>query len=146
MKPDILKLDCLQRPLSRYEVARGIDKGPRDQGKIFLKMRILEQSKNQGGEHRDSLLLILRTELICLAGGLPLRVCVCAGGLMLRKRITNRVKGAEKTKRVSKRATVMQLLILIGQTITKSAVRRRQPDSRVNMAGPGVVSMFSDMS
>ncbi len=35
-------------------------------------------------------------------------VCVCAGGLMLRKRITNRVKGAEKTKKVSKRATVMQ--------------------------------------
>ena len=35
-------------------------------------------------------------------------VCVCAGGLMLRKQITNRVKGAEKTKRVSKRATVMQ--------------------------------------
>jgi len=31
-----------------------------------------------------------------------------AGGLMLRKRITNRVKGAEKTKKVSKRATVMQ--------------------------------------
>ena len=29
-------------------------------------------------------------ELICLAGGLPLRGCVCAGGLMLRKRITNR--------------------------------------------------------
>jgi hypothetical protein len=27
---------------------------------------------------------------------------------MLRKRITNRAKGAEKTKRVSKRATVMQ--------------------------------------
>ena len=27
---------------------------------------------------------------------------------MLRKRITNRVKGAEKTKKVSKRATVMQ--------------------------------------
>ena len=27
---------------------------------------------------------------------------------MLRKQITNRVKGAEKTKRVSKRATFMQ--------------------------------------
>jgi len=48
------------------------------------------------------------SELICLAGGLPLRGCVCAGGLMLRKQITNRVKGAEKRKRVSKRATVMQ--------------------------------------
>ncbi len=47
-------------------------------------------------------------ELICLAGGLPQGVCVCAGGLMLRKRITNRAKEAEKTKRVSKRATVMQ--------------------------------------
>ena len=35
-------------------------------------------------------------------------VGVCAGGLMLRKQITNRVKGAEKTKRVSKRATAMQ--------------------------------------
>ncbi len=34
-------------------------------------------------------------ELICLAGGLPLRGCVCAGGLMLQKQITNRVKGAE---------------------------------------------------
>ena len=33
---------------------------------------------------------------------------MCAGGLMLRKRITNRVKGAKKTIRVSKRATVMQ--------------------------------------
>ena len=32
-------------------------------------------------------------------------VCVCAGGLMLRKQITNREKG---TKRVSKRATVMR--------------------------------------
>ena len=35
-----------------------------------------------------------------------------AGGLMLRKQITNRVKGAEKTKRVSKRATVMQATTL----------------------------------
>ena len=33
---------------------------------------------------------------------------MCAGGLMLRKQITNRVKGAEKIKRVSKRASVMQ--------------------------------------
>ena len=33
---------------------------------------------------------------------------MCAGGLMLRKQITNRVKGAEKIKRFSKRATVMQ--------------------------------------
>ena len=31
---------------------------------------------------------------------------MCAGGLMLRKQLTNREKGAEKTKRVSKRATV----------------------------------------
>ena len=30
------------------------------------------------------------------------------GGLMLRKQITIRVKGAENTNRVSKRATVMQ--------------------------------------
>ncbi len=30
------------------------------------------------------------------------------GGLMLRKQITEKVKGAEKKKRVSKRATVMQ--------------------------------------
>ena len=37
-------------------------------------------------------------ELICLPGGLPLRGCVCAGGLVLRKRITNRAKGAEKPK------------------------------------------------
>ena len=38
-----------------------------------------------------------------------MRGCVCARGLMLRKRITNRAKGAaEKTKKVSKRATVMQ--------------------------------------
>ncbi len=51
---------------------------------------------------------VIWSELICLAGGLSLRVCVCAGGLMLRKQITNRVKGAEKNKRVSKRATVMQ--------------------------------------
>ena len=37
------------------------------------------------------------------------RRCVRArGGLMLRKQIMNRVKGAEETKRVSKRATVMQ--------------------------------------
>ena len=35
-------------------------------------------------------------------------LCVRGGGLMLRKQITNRVKGAEKTKKVSKRATVMQ--------------------------------------
>ncbi len=35
-------------------------------------------------------------ELICLAGGLPLRGCVFVGGLMLRKQITKRVKGAEK--------------------------------------------------
>ena len=35
-------------------------------------------------------------------------VCVCAGGLMLRKQITKKVKGAEKNKRVSKRATAMQ--------------------------------------
>ena len=34
-------------------------------------------------------------------------VCV-RGGKKMRKRITNRAKGAEKTKRVSKRATVMQ--------------------------------------
>ena len=40
----------------------------------------------------------LRRELICLAGGLPLRGCVCAWGLMLRKRITNRAKGAAKPK------------------------------------------------
>ena len=33
---------------------------------------------------------------------------MCAGGgLMLRKRITNKVKGAEKNKKVSKTATVM---------------------------------------
>ena len=32
---------------------------------------------------------------------------VSAGSLMVRKQITNRVKGAEKTKRVSKRATIM---------------------------------------
>ena len=50
-------------------------------------------------------------ELICLARGLPLRVCVSVrGGLMLRKQITNRgrVKVTEKNKRVSKRATAMQ--------------------------------------
>ena len=33
---------------------------------------------------------------------------MCAGGLMLRKKITNRVKATEKTERVSKRATAMQ--------------------------------------
>ena len=37
-----------------------------------------------------------------------MRGFVCAGGLMLRKQITNRLKGAEKIKRVSKRTTVMQ--------------------------------------
>ena len=44
----------------------------------------------------------LDNELICLAGGLPLRGygCLCAGGLMLRKQITNRVKeGAEKNQK-----------------------------------------------
>ncbi len=33
---------------------------------------------------------------------------MCAGGLVLRKQITHREKGAEETKRVSKMATVMQ--------------------------------------
>ena len=33
---------------------------------------------------------------------------MCAGGLMLRKQITNRVKVTEKTKKVSERATAMQ--------------------------------------
>ena len=42
-----------------------------------------------------------RRILICLAGGSPLRGCVSAGGLMVRKQITKKVKGAEKTKRVS---------------------------------------------
>jgi hypothetical protein len=36
--------------------------------------------------------------LICLAGGSPLRVFVSAGGLMVRKQITKKVKGAEKGK------------------------------------------------
>jgi hypothetical protein len=35
-------------------------------------------------------------------------VCARARGLMSRKKITNRVNGAEENKKVSKRATVMQ--------------------------------------
>ncbi len=35
-------------------------------------------------------------------------MCVRAGGLMLRKQITKKIKGAEKTIRVSRMATVMQ--------------------------------------
>ncbi len=45
-----------------------------------------------------------------LSWDLPLRGCVCAEGLMLRKQITNRVNGADKPKKVSKRATIMQAL------------------------------------
>ena len=43
-----------------------------------------------------------------LSWGFATEEGVCAGGLMLRKQITNRVKVTEKTNRVSKRATAMQ--------------------------------------
>jgi hypothetical protein len=69
-------------------------------------------------------------KLICLAGGFATeRVCV-RGGLMLRKQITNRVKGAEKSKRVSKRATVMQArkptvdLAALGSEVRRILVQR----------------------
>ena len=67
-------------------------------------------------------------KLICLDGSLPLRGCVCAGGLMLRKQITNWVKGAEKTKRVSKRTTVMQTRkATVDLAALESEERRQRP-------------------
>ena len=43
-----------------------------------------------------------------LCWGFATEGCVSAGGLMVRKQITKKVKGAERTKRISKMATVMQ--------------------------------------
>ena len=43
-----------------------------------------------------------------LSGGFATEGVCVRGGLMLRDQTTNRVKGAEQTKRISKGATVMQ--------------------------------------
>jgi len=61
-----------------------------------------------------------------LSWGFATEGCVSAGGLMVRKQITKKVKGAKKTKKGFKNATVMQSrksnVDLAALTMTKSAM------------------------